>query len=70
MYRMNALKSVKNVLSLARRRSSDGEERNLYGTSQEGAISTDPLLVWTKGYRDYLSSGRFVFFPTVSCIST
>ncbi|XP_023341789.1 otoferlin [Eurytemora carolleeae] len=40
--RMNALRSVKNVLSMARRRSDDeDEERNLYGTSMESEITTD-----------------------------
>ena len=39
---MNALRSVKNVLSMARRRSDDeDEERNLYGTSMESEITTD-----------------------------
>ena len=41
-FRMNALRSVKNVLSMARRRSDDeDEERNLYGTSMESEITTD-----------------------------
>ena len=42
IFRMNALRSVKNVLSMARRRSDDeDEERNLYGTSMDSDITTD-----------------------------
>ena len=38
---MNALRSVKNVLSMTRRKSEDEEDRNLYGTSMESDITTD-----------------------------
>ena len=34
-FRMKALSSVRNVLSLTRRRSTDTEEKNLFGTSME-----------------------------------
>lgn len=42
MHRMNALKSVKNVLTFTGRRKSEcSEERNLFGTSFESDVTTD-----------------------------